>query len=400
MALEKTGLTRSLAEISLASALYNTGFYLSTSLIILYLVGLGYTPFLAGVLLAVSKLIYAVTMMMTGSLSDRIGRKTPIIWGFALTGVALIAMGLIANLTAEAILLIIVWIGYAFQGPPASAAISEGALVGKTAIAFGWFYMLLSGGQVIGQALAGATAQGFGYQVTLIGGGALSLISISLLSRYTDRHQPPKARLDMYGDLKNGLRMVRSDSRMQNLIIGLSAHSMGFQMFYTYIPLVASQDQHLNEAAIGTMLALFSAGSAVSVLVFGVVTARIGGLRMLIWHLALSSLVWWIYPFIPSFELAVILMTVMGVIGAMDMPARREILSYIAESEVGTAMGALDSITMTVASIGILLAGALWNVGHWAPFVASALMNAVGIVFLLRVKVPKKETENSSLTIM
>jgi len=390
MDLRKTGLSRGIAEIALSSALYNIGFYLGTSLIILYLVRLGYSPFLAGVLLALSKLIYAAAMMTTGSLSDRIGRKTPIIWGFALTGAALISMGLLTNLTAEAILLIIIWIGYAFQGPPASAAISEAALIGKRAIAFGWYYMLLSGGQVTGQALAGATAQSFGYQATLIGGGALSLISIALLFRYTDRHKSEKAQLDFYGDLKHGLHIVRSDTRLQNLIIGLSAHTMGFQMFYTYIPLVAALDQHLSDTAIGTILALFSAGSAISVLVFGVVTTRIGGLRMLVWHLALSSLVWWLYPFIPSFALAVILMTVMGVIGAMDMPARRELLSYIAESEVGTAMGALDSITMTVGSAGVLIAGALWNVGHWAPFVTSASANAVGIIFLLRIKIPKK----------
>lgn len=390
MTLGKTGLTRSLLEVALSSATYNVGFYFGTSLMILYLVGLGYSPFLAGVLLAISKLIYAISMMVTGSLSDRIGRKTPIIWGFALTGAALIAMGLIANLTAEAILMIIVWIGYAFQSPTASAAISDGAIVGKTAIAFGWFYMLMSGGQVIGQTLAGFAAQSYGYQITLIGGGVLSLISIILLSRYTDKHQPEETALDFSGDLRNGLRMVKSDSRLRNLIIGLSAHSVGFQMFYTYIPLVASLDQHLSDSAIGTLLAVFSAGSALSVLVFGVATTRIGGLKMLVWHLALSSLVWWVYPYIPNFGLAFILMAVMGVIGAMDMPARRELLSYIAESEVGTAMGALDSITMTVASLGVLLAGALWNIGHWAPFIVSALVNAVGIIFLLRVKARKK----------
>jgi DHA1 family tetracycline resistance protein-like MFS transporter len=250
--------------------------------------------------------------------------------------------------------------------------------------------MLMSGGQVIGQTLAGFAAQSYGYQITLIGGGALSLISIILLSRYTDKHQSEETALDFSGDLRNGLRMVKSDPRLRNLIIGLSAHSVGFQMFYTYIPLVASLDQHLSDSAIGTLLAVFSAGSALSVLVFGVVTTRIGGLRMLVWHLALSSLVWWVYPYIPSFGLAFILMAVMGVIGAMDMPARRELLSYIAESEVGTAMGALDSITMTVASLGVLLAGVLWNIGHWAPFIASALVNAVGIIFLLRLNAEKK----------
>jgi len=389
MGLEKTGLSRGLAEISLSSAIYNIGLYLGTSLIILYLVSLGYSPFLAGVLLAISKLIYSATMMTTGSFSDRIGRKTPIIYGFILTGASLIAMGLLTNLTADAILLIMVWVGYAFQSPPASAAISDGALVGKTAIAFGWYYMLLSVGQVIGQALAGVTAQSYGYRATLLVGGSLSLISLALLSRYTDRHQSIKTQLDFYGDLKHGLRMVRSDERLQNLIIGLSAHSMGFQMFYTYIPLVASLDQSLSDSAIGTMLALFSAGSALSVLVFGIITTKIGGLRMLIWHLALSSSVWWIYPFVPNYYLALTLMATMGIIGAMDMPARRELLSYITESEVGTAMGALDSITMIVASVGVLIAGVLWNVGHWTPFIVSSAVNAVGILFLFKLKIQK-----------
>lgn len=328
--------------------------------------------------------------MMTGSLSDRVGRKTPILWGFALTGAGLVAMGMLTNLTAEAIVLVVVWIGFAFQGPPASAAVSEVSVVGKTAIAFGWYYMLMSGGQVIGQALAGLTTQSFGYSVTLIGGGVLSLVSIALFFRYTDAHHSAAARLDFYSDLKHSMHLVRSDTRLQNLIVGLSAHTLGFQMFYTYIPLVAALDQHFSDTAIGIALALFSAGSALSVLVFGVATTKVGGLRMLVLHLTLSSLVWWIYPFLPTYSFVVVLMIVMGVIGAMDMPARRELLSYISEGEVGTAMGALDSITMIVGSLGVLIAGAFWNVGHWAPFVASASVNAVGIVFLLRVKIPRR----------
>ena len=88
MVYEKTGLTHNLIQIALSSALYSVGFYLGTSLIILYLVGLGYSPFYAGVLLAISKLLYAAAMMTTGSLSDRIGRKIPIIWGLLLTGAA------------------------------------------------------------------------------------------------------------------------------------------------------------------------------------------------------------------------------------------------------------------------------------------------------------------------
>jgi len=383
---KKFGLTSNLALISMSSALYNMGLYVGTALLILYLINLGYSPFLAGIILTFSRLLYSFAMMTTGSLSDRIGRKSPIIWGFALTGLAMIAMSIVTSQSAVAILVALIWLGFSFQSPATSAAVSESALLSRTAIAFGWYYTLINGAQVLGQTIAGMAVQNYGYSNTLLLGGAMAIVAITLIFNYKERHHNKKASLDFYGDLKHGGRLIKSDRRLQYLSIALSVHSMGFYMSYTFIPLVAEVDQHLDKTAIGILLALFSVGSTFAVLPFGVITNKIGGLNMLTWHLVLSSLTWWIYPLLNSHGTIILLMTILGIIGAMDMPARRELMGYVAEKELATAMGALDSISMIIGSLGALIAGALWEIGHWVPFVASASINATGILLLLKLR--------------
>jgi len=41
---------------------------------------------------------------------------------------------------------------------------------------------------------------------------------------------------------------------------------------------------------------------------------------------------------------------------------------------------------MAIGSLGALIAGALWETGHWVPFVASAFINATGVLFLLKLR--------------
>jgi len=386
MGYKKLGLTFNIALISTSSALYNLGFVIGTALLILYLVNLGYSPFLAGALLTFSRLLYSIAMMTTGSLSDRIGRKRPMIWGFALTALAMLAMSIMMNQSAVAILVVFIWLGFSFQSPAASAVVSEMALLGKTAIAFGWYYTSISVAKVLGQIIVGVTVQNYGYSNTLLLAGATAIGSMTLIFRYKERHHNENASLNFYEDLKHGVRIIRSERRLQYLSIALSVHAMGFFMSYTFIPLVAEVDQGLSKTAIGILLALFSVGSALALLPFAVITNKIGGLNMLTWHLALSSMTWWIYPLLNSYGIIILLMTTLGIIGAMDMPARRELMSYVSEKELGTAMGALDAISMTIGSLGALMAGALWEIGHWVPFVASVFINATGILFLLKLR--------------
>jgi MFS family permease len=382
----KTGLTFNLTMVSLSSMLYNIGFSIGTTLIILYLVDAGYSPFLAGMLLTFSRIFHSIAMMATGSFSDRIGRKRPIILGSMLTGLCMIAMAILTNHVAVAILLALVWLGTSFQSPAVSAAVTESSLVGKTAIAFGWYQTLWGASQILGQGLAGFTAQNYGYNNALILGGAISLIGLVFIFNYKEKHQTVGDSFDIYEDFKNGLTLIKNNPRLLYLSISISFHTMGFMMFFTFIPLVAQVDQGLSKTAIGLVLAMFSVGSTLSVLIFGVLTTKIGSLRMLTIHLIISSMLWWIYPWLRSFGAILLLMASQGIIGAMDMPARRELIRHSAENDLATAMGVLDAISLTVGSLGGLVGGALWETGHWIPFMGSALVNTLGVLFLLKLR--------------
>lgn len=381
----KWGLTSDLAVISTSSAIYNMGFTVGTALLILYLINLGYSPFLAGTVITVSRLFYSVAMMITGSLSDRIGRKLPIILGFALTGLALLAISVVADKSAVAVLVALVWLGFSFISPAVSAAVSESALLNKIPIAFAWYYTLIHVAQFIGQALAGVAVQNYGFPNTLFLGGGLAIFAITLMFRFEEKRHGNFS-FEFYQDLKHGIRLIKSERKLQYLSIALSIHQLSFFMFYSFIPLLAEVDLFMDEAAIGLVLAMFTAGMVFTFLPFGIITNKIGGLGMLISHLALSSATWWILPFSGSYEGTILLMMTLGIIGAMDMPARRDLMIYISEKELATAIGASDSISMTIGSFGAILAGALWEVGHWVPFVASVFVNAIGLPFLFKLK--------------
>lgn len=137
---------------------------------------------------------------------------------------------------------------------------------------------------------------------------------------------------------------------------------------------------------IGFALSLWSFGNLIATVPLGKVTDRIGGREMLIYHLAASSAVWWIYPFLRNEILIYALMLIQGFVGAMDLPARRLLLVGISEKEVATAIGSLDSITFILSSLGNLMAGLTWYLGHWAPFVLGCLINTLGLLILLKIR--------------
>jgi MFS family permease len=72
-------------------------------------------------------------------------------------------------------------------------------------------------------------------------------------------------------------------------------------------------------------------------------------------------------------------MLFLGVVGALDMPARRTIMIEYATADTGkaTIIGSLDAITGLTGVLGPLIGGFMWaQMGYAAPFQAAAFLNA------------------------
>ncbi|MEM3372080.1 MAG: MFS transporter [Candidatus Korarchaeum sp.] len=371
-------------RLSLVTSLFNTGFYLATSLIVLYFSDLGMPEFLIGVAMTLARLSYGLASMFSGAMADRVGRYYPMLTGFLLGASSTMLLSMIRTQSVAILLLIAAWVGYSMYSPAALALVSE--VSRGTATSYGWYYLFITAGQIVGQALSGSAVKLGGYSLAFASGGTLGLISAVLTWLWFRGNRRSEAGVDLLRDLGEGARVLIRNRYLSYLAISLSLHGIGFTMTFTFIPLVARLDQGMSEPEIGLALSIWSFGNLIATVPLGRVTDRIGGRAMLIYHLLTSSLVWWIYPFLRDLILIYALMLIQGFVGAMDLPARRLLLVGISEREVATAIGSLDSITFLLSSLGNLLAGYTWYLGHWVPFVMGCIVNTVGLAVLLRVK--------------
>ncbi|MGQ9781541.1 MAG: MFS transporter [Nitrososphaeria archaeon] len=396
MKIEKLGLTRNIVLISSTVAVLNFGFIVSTSLVLLYLNDvLLLDSFSSGLIVTLARLSAAIVTLPAGSFADRFGRKYPIILGFSLCSLFLFITSLTSNYLIASASIIIVFSGVAFSGPATSALVSEASVIGRTALGFGWYYAIYSLSQFVGQTLSGVFIEFAGYQTTFFVGSAFSTVSLVLAWKFVHERWSRKGDFtpsSFAQDFKIGIAQLREKPKLANLTVGLSLHGLGVNMWLTFIPLYASHDQGFDPMAIGVILSLFSISGAIFQIPFGIVTDKVGGNRILFLHVLLSSAIWWAYPLLDSFLLALLYMFSAGIIGSMDLPARRSLLSFISEEKFATAVGSLDSITQIVGSIGPFIAGMIWSIAHWAPFAVSAIVNILGLLTLHHLPVKLQPT--------
>lgn len=384
--IERLGLSKSIIFISVTVGLLNFGFILSTTLVLLYLHDILFMDSLiSGLLITLARLFAAIITLPAGSIADRFGRKYPILFGFFLCSLFMFFVSLTSSSLVASFSIIIIFSGVAFSGPAISALISEASIIGKTALGFGWYYAIYSLSQFVGQTLSGIVIKSLGYQMTFLIGSVCSLLALFLMWRFIHEKWDQKSDFSpnsFIRDFKTGIMQLKDRVELVNLTVGLSFHGLGVTMWLTFIPLYASIDQGFDPVSIGLILSLFSISGAIFQIPFGTIADRIGGNRILFLHVLLSSIVWWAYPFFNTLYLALAYMFIAGIIGSMDFPARRSLLSFISEEKFATAVGTLDSLTLIVSSMGPFLAGVLWPIAHWAPFVVSTLINLIGLVVL------------------
>ena len=380
-------------KLSAITSLFNVGFYIATSLIVLYFSDIGMSEFLIGLAMTLARLSYGLASMLSGAMADRVGRYYPMLMGFLLGAMSMIFLSLLRSQYLAITMVILAWISYSIYSPAALALVSE--VSRGTATSYGWYYFFLTIGQIVGQALSGNMIKMGGYGAAFILSGTLSLISAALTWLWF-RDEGAKVSVSLLEDFRRGVSILFRNKYLSYLALSLSLHGIGFTMSFTFIPLVARLDQGMDEPQIGLALSIWSFGNLIATVPLGKLTDRIGGREMLIYHLAASSAVWWVYPFLRNEILIYALMMIQGFVGAMDLPARRLLLVGISEKEVATAMGSLDSITFILSSLGNLMAGLTWYLGHWAPFVFGCLINTLGLLILLKIGNPSSELRFTS----
>jgi len=128
-------------------------------------------------LAAIYPMTWGLGQLVTGPLSDRWGRKPPIVAGMVLQGTALVAMAAFAGATTWAVTLVALGVGTALVYPTLLAAVGDLAHPSWRGSAVGVYRLWRDLGYLVGAMLAGVLADWLGISAAILAIGLLTVAS-------------------------------------------------------------------------------------------------------------------------------------------------------------------------------------------------------------------------------
>lgn len=142
------------------------------TLLPLHVEPLGMGPLEIGVLLATFSALFVITQLPSGAISDRVGRRVPMVAGLACVIVSLTALPSLSGLPLLFVAMAVYGIGYGLMFPSMSALIADHTNAEERGLATGLFHALLTAGVAIGAPVMGwlgsLTGTGIGLVLTAI----------------------------------------------------------------------------------------------------------------------------------------------------------------------------------------------------------------------------------------
>ena len=138
------------------------------TLLPLYVRGLGMEVFHVGMLLAIFAIMFIITQLPSGAISDKIGRLAPTAIGLSLGTVSLVILPSVETLPLLAVVMALYGIAYGILFPSILALVADHTTPEERGLATGTFHALLTAGVAIGAPAAGWVGQAVGVQPGLM----------------------------------------------------------------------------------------------------------------------------------------------------------------------------------------------------------------------------------------
>lgn len=279
---------RSVRLFLMANVLAQIGFGMFMILYNLYVRALGYTEEVNGQIISLTSLASALILIPAGLLSDRIGRKRVLVWATLLAGLLYFGRSVAES---QAYLL---WLGFiggavgAFVQVSVAPFLAEYSEADQRVHLFTLNFSLLMASNVIGNVAGGFIADGLanltgsevlGLRWTMYIASFFTLLSVWPLFFIEDRR--------MKRDLKLTFRSILKEQRSQLKLIGqftLASAFIGFGagLVIPYLNLYFHDRFHASNSAIGLVISLGQAATALAILIGPVIVKRFGEVKAVV----------------------------------------------------------------------------------------------------------------------
>jgi MFS family permease len=138
------------------------------TLLPVYVSDIGMDAFHVGMLLTVFSVIFMVIQFPSGTLSDRIGRRLPIVIGLGLGIVSLVLLPVPTVFPLLAVVMVLYGLAYGLLFPSISALVADHSHPDERGVATGIFHALLTAGVALGAPVTGWIGEAVGVRTGLM----------------------------------------------------------------------------------------------------------------------------------------------------------------------------------------------------------------------------------------
>ena len=365
--------------------------------LVLYLAALGFDGVTIGVLLTATLVGDTLISLWLTTHADRLGRRRVLV-----AGAVLIAIGGLTFVATDNPLLLVVGATLGVISPSGNevgpflaveqAALSQTVPDDRRTGLFAWYNLVgsvatavgaLAAGLLSSALQAGGTSALDSYRVVLAGYAALGAVLALAFARLGTRIEvapsvEPTGRLGLHRSRRAVFRLAAlfSLDAFGGGLIPLSIIAFWFHERFGVEP-----------AALGAIFFGANLLAAVSALSAARLAARFGLVNTMVFTHLPSNVLLILVPFMPTFELAVIVLLARFSISQMDVPTRQSYTMAVVEPDERSAAAGVTGIARTTgAAVSPLIAGPLVAVPGLAalPFVLSGVLKIAYDLLLWR----------------
>lgn len=334
--------------------------------------------FLVGLLLSAYGIIFTLAQPLTGSISDRLGRRKV----FIQAGLLLMTVSTLAYIVAGRFLSLVVirmlqGIGVAFTVPASLAVMAEASQRSTRGGSMGFYSMFRMAGFALGPLIGGLLQVHAGFDAAFLVGGGLLILGMLMVHFWVKEPDPPK-RSEMAA-----ASFVFFDRKLLSgglIFLGLSMFMMS-SAFSMMSALENEFNSRLQQTAVGFGIA-FSALTASRFLFqlpFGRLSDRIGRRPLIVWGLVLMAPATALLGLVTSTMQLTGVRVFQGFASSMIAAPAFALAGDISQAGgEGRQMSILAMGFGTGIAVGPLIAGSLATLQFELPFLVAGAMSLLG----------------------
>lgn len=359
---------------------------------------------LLGMLITAYAISVGVFALITGPISDRIGRRRILLVGNTILTIALILHWF-------------VWDFASLFGVRALAGVAGGILTGASLAyvgdyfpreqrgwANGWLITGMAAGQVVGIPVGTLVAEQFGFRVPFLAFGILLAVALVLLWLYVPQPDVERADHLTLRSALGGYVMLFQRRDVIAAVVVFVVNFGGYSLYMTYLPTWIEVTVGVGGSAIATMFFIGGLGNTLAGPLAGRLSDRIGRKIIIISaSLVIAVLILATTSLINGMGIAYGLFFVIMGLFAARIAAFQTLLTEMVDSD---KRGSFLNLTVGIGQIGSGLGGGLAGAAYVSigydgtTMIAAAAMLIVGfLVWMFLPETTHQSENNSSMTV-